>query len=218
MVIEKVTSTIYDYVLSRKGQPVRVETALVLMAAVIQGLSLMHDRGVIHGDIHAGNVVMLGEKTVGFIDFGNAFFSEELIGANPRIAGHLEQVHCFYSPYDIEGYRFSYRDDVYKAVWLGAFLLGGLPQQTYFNELSNQGRAEEVYNFKKFGDMFVYPGGPDRIQQLQNVTEEAKSRIKFHLARVAEKVRSIDDIMERPDYFGIIAELRAAATLVPRGQ
>ena len=58
----------------------------------------------------------MGNSRLGYINFANAFFVEEMQGEPERIAEHLQRAHCFFSPYDMEGFRFSFRDDVFKAV------------------------------------------------------------------------------------------------------
>lgn len=49
-----------------------------LLKTMLEGLRIMHYRGVIHGDIHADNVARLNDGTTGFIDFGLSRFSDDL--------------------------------------------------------------------------------------------------------------------------------------------
>ncbi len=65
------------------GRPGRVEVAL----AVLDAYTELHDRGVLHGDVHAGNVLVdrLGRVTV--IDFGLADVTDAGLPSPPRSSG-----------------------------------------------------------------------------------------------------------------------------------
>lgn len=218
MVMQKARTTMQDCVSGRAGQPVPVSFALNAMIQTVFGLRFMHDKGIVHGDVHPGNIVVLDDGATGFIDFGSAFFIEEMDGTPDRIAEPMSHLHCYYSPYDIQGFRFSYRDDVFKAIWLGAFLMSGTGLDQFCSHLVAHGMGEELYDFKSQGYMFQYPGGPDSVDLLANVTTAAKAEIKLRLGIVLHLVRNVGHINQRPDYDGIIAELEAALALVPEHQ
>ena len=115
----------------------------------------------------------------------------------------------------MQGFRFAFRDDVYKAIWMGAFLMSGSGFDRFCSQLVEGQMAQELCDFKAHGYMFQYPGGPDSVELLTNVTAAAKAEIKQRLGAVLELVRSVDDINQRPDYDGIIDHLESAEALLP---
>lgn len=84
------------------GRRLRLHNTIEIMLKTIRGIKQMHDRGIMHGDIHTGNVVIMSKDNprIGFIEFCLAF--------------------SLYLTYESDGYRASYRDDVYRAVLIGS--------------------------------------------------------------------------------------------------
>ena len=90
----------------------------------IQTIAL-HRADVIHGDIHPGNVCHrrgpLGGLTL--IDYGYASSVSKESNSRPR--GLLKWVHSSLTPWQLQGYSFSRRDDIYKSFFFVASMIWG---------------------------------------------------------------------------------------------
>ena len=187
----------------------RFQYSMRVIRITIRHLQAIHQRGIVHGDIHTGNVVMLegDESAIGLIDFGLAFFASARIGTRERVRDRLSYVHCLHSVYELEGFRASYRDDVYRAVLTGAIILGGRALLDYCQGLQSDGEA--MLKFKNEDFLFQHPGGLDRIASIPEFTPGIQAVVRECLSRVLMLVRNIHAIDELPPYEAILAELEA---------
>ena len=101
--------------------------AMRIVAVLMSVLERVHGKNVVHGDIHPGNVVMLNRDgpSLGLIDFGMAFLDVEMINKPEIKSASLSQVHCLHSLWELQGYRSAKRDDVFRALMVGVFLVEG---------------------------------------------------------------------------------------------
>lgn len=206
------TDLVYDS--AAKGYIFSLQATFQLARDLIQKLETLHRRGVVHADIHPGNVVLMDDEMhhIGFIDFGLSFFAAGKIGTPDRIREPLSHIHCLFSSYDLEGFRFSYRDDAFKAVMIVAFLMNGPPWMSYCERLETDGAA--MLAFKRDHFLFVIPGETDRIEAMSNVTPEAKAEVRSRLQRTLDLVRNIHDINAVPPHMKLMAEFDAISELV----
>lgn len=188
---------------------------LNIMRIIVYQLERLHSRGIVHGDIHGGNVVYLDNDRaeLGFIDFGLSFFAEHMTNYPDKVREPLSHVHCLYSPYELEGFRPSYRDDVFRAIEIGAYLLNTRHFMTYCTALEENGA--EMMRFKSEDFMFWIPGNSDPFVSLDSLP--VGKRVEFHerLQRVLDLVRNVHEIDSMPPYADIMAELLAARALAP---
>jgi serine/threonine protein kinase len=206
MVMERVPMSLFGYVDTFPNKVVPFEEAIRIVRNTIDGIERMHTRGIIHGDIHPGNVVMMNQEIsqIAFIDFGMGFFAESLV-AKPAISHEpLSRVHCYLSHYNLAGYRFSYRDDVYKAVMLLAYLLNGESFMRYCVML--QDYPEAMLQFKRDDFVFLLPGEADRIEALP-ILQDEKDLVRSCLRNILRLVRDIEPVDAIPRYGDIVAEL-----------
>ena len=168
MVMERVGFNLFEHVASTGGS---LKLAVRVMKWLIQSLKVIHNRGITHGDIHGGNVVFMtpgevGEDAAfGLIDFGLGQFHEELAISNPRPYGELSAVHCYHSQWELDGFRLSFRDDIYKTLLLGAYILHGTPWFDYCASL--QASPADMREFKKSDFIFEYPDGPKLVESVE---------------------------------------------------
>jgi hypothetical protein len=187
MVMDKVGENLFNYTLKQGGN---IEFGIKVMKWLMRSLQEIHDRGFIHGDIHGGNVVFLrpGSSDLGLIDFGLGVYEEEIGNNNPRPYNMLQDVHCYHSLWELYGFRLSFRDDVYKTLLLGAYLINGVSWLDYCQAL--QQSQEAMLYFKETSFLFEYPGGP-----------KLQSRIRGPLETLLSYVRgNLRDIQDKPDY------------------
>lgn len=216
MVMERVLWTLDNRVwdLHRIGRRFPVRHSIHLTASLIKTIQRLHGHGIVHGDVHWGNVAMVerGDRQIlNLIDFGNAMFVDEMhrlpiMAREPRSVNH-----CLLSHWNIEGYRISFRDDVFRALLVGAFLINGMP----FSDLCVylETNVEEMLRFKREGFIFSTPSGPDRIDGLDFDTN-TKRFVRRRLFNALNMARSVEGIDERPNYDFIISQLMAAVRVL----
>ena len=207
LIMDRFDQNLYDYVNARGTSLIG---AVSVMKVLLEGLRRMHVMGIVHGDVHPGNIGLIGDKAV-FIDFGLAFHIEEKIGTPEKIGDRLGYVHCLFSHWDLEGYRFSFRDDAYKVIMIGAYLIQGRPFMDHIQQLEKDGEA--MLRFKRDAFLFEVPGSP-KIAASLKIGEDKKMQIQQLLQQVLDSVRSVHDINDLPDYDMLIGLLDSILALV----
>ena len=108
------------------GPYMSVHLATRVGIQVLSLLKRLHTSGIVHGDIHPGNICQKlnkpGEMTL--IDFGTGLFVDAEITHRP-VAGSLTWVHPAMSPWQLDGWGYSRRDDIYKLLFTMANLMIG---------------------------------------------------------------------------------------------
>ena len=120
--------------------------------------------------------------------------------------------HCFLSHWNIEGYRFSHRDDVFKAVLAAAMLMNGKAYQRYCQSLESD--PEAMLSFKRDSFLFTAPGLPDRIEALSNATMWDKAAIRHTFNSILALARTPATVSDLPQYDLISIQLRSLLTLL----
>lgn len=216
MRMQRLDASIHDMVMAshKSGRPLPLQVAIRTMILILRLVEVLHSQGIVHGDIHPGNVVFVdgARSEVMLIDFGVAFFADGKIGAPDRVRAPMSYIHCLYSPYDLDGYRFAYRNDAFNAVMIGSLLINGPDFLRHCVGLEK--RPEEMATFKKEEFLFVVPSVEDRFDSIAGKTIEQKAQIRGHLERVLHFVRTVEDINALPPYEAILVELTEALKLV----
>ena len=189
--------------------------SIEVLRSLIDSLHVIHDREIIHGDVHPGNIVFLDkhESVVGLIDFGMAMLAEEAARMPTSVREPLTNVHWLMSPFSIEGFRQAYRDDVFQAVQTAAILMNGFEYINFLESLVPT--PEALHSFKQTEFLFTYPGGSDVIENLVGVTAGNKQEIRMALEHVLDLTRGVHWIEERPPYDIIWNELDEVLARLP---
>jgi len=182
----------------------------ILLRHVVQlGISSMgairklHEGGgVVHGDIHAGNICLhpTRQHEVVLIDFGKAFFVDEGI-ANDSIREPFSWVHALFSPWDILGKRPGKRDDVFKVLLTMALVLNG-PEFTEYL-ISIESNSTLSYEWKSQRNFFISPEFDFRTE----IPETQGVEIENVFDEILRNVRDIPTPSHRPAYEWIIQRL-----------
>ena len=198
-----------------KGRGIPFKWAIIIGQGMVQALRVVHSRGIIHGDIHSGNVVLLdiGQDNVGFIDFGLSLFSAEWARKQEKVNEELENPFCVYSMYENLGFRRSFRDDLYRAVLLMAMLMNDATYYGHCMDLEQE--PLEMLKFKRDSFLFSNPVGPDVVSAIPGMDREDSFDIRQHLAKVLRIVRNLRQIDELPPYDSVLKELNAIHSLLP---
>ena len=184
--------------------PISLVQAITVTSKALRALQRMHRYGVVHGDVHPGNIVHLAEDSseIRFIDFGFSFLASDQAGHPEQIREPLSSVKWFDSPYELRGSRSSYRDDVFRAVVVAALMVNGPAYTEHLKALQLNGAA--MLKFKNEDFLFKIPNGPDVLESSPN-----KDTIRHHLMRLLSIVRSLHAVDDLPPYAAIQAELAA---------
>jgi hypothetical protein len=185
-------------------------TAMSIGAVLIENLRRLHeDAKVVHGDIHCGNIMLEPDlshqniKVLKFIDFARSFQAYEP-GAWPANVVHEREYydHFYYTHWQAEGYAWSFRDDVMKAIQVIATIMNTY-EYTEFEESIMKEGFESQQEYKRTAYLFEIPNHFSPIESLP-VSDETKIRIRTLLVHVLELVRSLDDINDPPPYAEIV--------------
>jgi len=127
---------------------------------VIQAIERLHeDAGIVHGDIHAGNILIVEDETTGslsvlLIDFGRARRVDRNL-TNDRVNPIGKWFHPLCSPWQIDGRAWGRRDDVYKAVHSFATVINPMEYATRENALLQMSGPQSAIRYKRNACMFV---------------------------------------------------------------
>ena len=187
MVMERIQMNLHAYV---NAQGPSVKLAITVLRWLLSALEVMHEMDIIHGDIHSGNVVIRRESNrLALIDFGLAAHREEieLNDPQPWHPMEVERYNCLHTHWELQGYRKSYRDDLFKTLLLVSFLIHGETFQEYCQLLESQ--PLRMRRFKAELSLFEFPG-----------SRRLKPVVKEPLDEMLEYVRSMETPYVRPDY------------------
>lgn len=213
MVMERVQTTLDLLMmdLGRAGRRLPLVQCIHIMLLLLDAIERIHNQGLIHGDVHWGNVALVNDadgQGIQLIDFGKAMFADEMRSLPDMARAPRSYNHCFFSHWNIDGYRFSYRDDVYKALLVGAFLINGRAFSDLCVGLEKDVNA--MISFKRDEFIFVptLPGG-DHIGSLA-LDDGVKRTLRRRLSNALQSARSVVNLDDRPNYACITAELTSA--------
>ena len=216
MVMEKGLGTLNSVGtgLFRGDQPLL--NAVYVMIKVIEGLSVLHAQGIVHGDVHPVNVLVIETDPVDvrLIGFGASFFQEERSREPDFHRPSNSRFYSMLSHWTIQGYRNSFRDDVYRALWIGAMVMQGPGLSEYCDSLQSSGPSELV-GFKERQFIFSYPG--NTIDILRTVPPADESAVRAHLQNALDLARSVQEVQGHPPYDLILDELRKVAAILTTG-
>jgi serine/threonine-protein kinase len=121
LVMEYVGGQTLKAIIKEKG-PLAVDRALDLAQQVTEGLSVIHQQGVIHRDIKPQNLIVQTDGTVKVMDFGIARMAD--LSALTQ-SGFLVGTPHYISPEQAMGQRVDHRSDIYSlGVVLYEMLIG----------------------------------------------------------------------------------------------
>ena len=212
LAMEKAGMDIETIIKTVSPQGLGLSKSIRLMIDLIEKIERMHSLGVIHGDIHPGNIVTglgynLGD--IRLVDFGNGLYEDQL-GYEPELQREpLSATLRYSSPWNLAGIVPSFRDDVYRALLVGAMAMNGKAYLTFCEML--EWYPPVMFRFKHHYLIFQLPGGQDF---LHGIADEVREEIKETLGKALNISRSVDNLFEKPDYHSIIYELRIVYELV----
>ena len=205
--IQRLGSAIDLYTLQDRFPHGKVPFPMVMRIGIelLDKLRELHSRArVVHGDIHPGNVMIGEDLRVWLIDFGRSRSNLPARSKEP-VDGKFSWLSLMLSPWQIEGYVWSARDDVYNAIRTLALLINGDDYLTFERRIKNAG-PRQILNWKKYGNIWFLPGDYQDTLRSLPVSLYRKEAIRQSLDRVLGFVRNLKDVDDVPEYEKIVRE------------
>ncbi len=224
-VMEQVGWSIHRLVHTASNGRHPLSHALALGANMIESLKTIHNRGVVHGDIHSGNICLeyVDKLTLNvkmfFIDFGRAFFDSNLKHTRIREAYSINDP--LYSHWDLEGWMPGKRDDLFKVFLVISVMLNGNSIYSFLKSLE----VEQAWHWKARDNMFITPSynvfnpqSPE-FQQVAPPNDGVAAAAFVHQVRermeyMLLQLRSIETIHVPINYDAFIGEMRSISRAI----
>ena len=151
MIVEKGGQSLEDVAL---GGPIPFVEGMKIMKQVFEILNIVQIAGIVHGDIHRGNIVQTGNDATSYwlIDYGFAKF----FNGKDRMTKEVT-VNPVLTHWSLMGHSSSFRDDAMQAMMTIASVIGG---REYIEKLRKSSR-EALFYFYGYENIFVYLGKGD---------------------------------------------------------
>ena len=157
---------------------------------------------IVHGDIHPGNIMVDDAGRVWLIDYGRARANKPARSSRPIYDSHFWN-HQAFTHWQIRGYEWAARDDVFNALRSLAWVMN----DSSYDELEKDLRESfDLIPWREREYIFALPGASDAVENLP-VSDEKKEQIRRSLQRILDSVRSLDHVDDVPDYDLIVKEL-----------
>jgi len=197
-----------------------------LSVALVIGIHLMHKlrdlhmtAGVVHGDIHTGNVLIVKDGSavngvLKFVDFGCAFPYSTDMPTDPENPSGFWYDYLL-SSWQMRGFAWSARDDVARAIQIIAQLMHPPDAYYIYEKKIERSGFYNMMRWKESGYWFRIPGF-DPVERLENVGFEERRLIMEHLGHILKLVRSLK-INDQIPYDLIIQILEECAAFASPG-
>ena len=207
LIMEQVGVSLRKYFEDEKSVP--LDNAILLMGNTINVLRVLHGFGVVHGDVHWGNALLLGasdgDGSVVLVDFDQSRFVDDakLAGGPPSVSG--KSAPEYLSPNELGGdakYVPTYADDIYRAYEMVGALLRG---PSFYDSLrSKQGSA--LGEAKKRSNWFVSAESRDLINKIPELNAAIQA---FH-ATVHEGLKSPNAMPDHDKLLSLVTKMLTA--------
>jgi len=124
MIMEYLPHGSLQTLLEKQGK-LPVEQAVRLTIGICEGLAQLHEKGIIHRDIKAENILLTADGRPKIIDFGIAHVPEAFGGMGLTQMGFQPSTLIFSSPEQVRGKEIDARSDVYQVGELLYLMLAG---------------------------------------------------------------------------------------------
>ena len=193
-----------------------------LLARSMELLRTLHMAGLVHGDIHVGNIAFRDSEAewdrrnpdLVLIDFGKARFypfdDDELLAAKAQPSDRIHHL----SPWEIAGHRKAPRDDVYRLVEVFAKILQGETLEPKYSRFCD--KAEMLRWKSDSGNLFSISRDEYGVDPLSGLAEAPG--IYDLLEELTREIRSLTSPAALPDYATIGAILDRISQIVDVGR
>ncbi len=205
LIMDRVEESLHAFV--KRTGPLPVKDAISLGIDLISALEKIHALNIVHGDIFQRNVCFDSTGKLVLIDFGRALI---VTGASP-IARRGLSFFSLFSPWEMMGYRASFRDDLFRVLQLMGFLMNGLPYFDRIQKLSLQPLSangeQPLFMFKARAFIFEL-STKDSPGPVSSIPDSAtRNALEAGLGGVLNTVRHLQQD-QMPDHSSIIGQLQ----------
>ena len=144
------------------------------------------------------------------IDFGSARFLDSE-RATP-IRHPYEYVHEELTPWQLHGFKYARRDDIFKSITVAAEMMLGWPYRRFILSLLQTG-PESLHDWKNEFFIFSTPSF-DPIQNDASLSLISARNVKERLTSALGLVRALNEVSHPIPYSALAAELHFAATIL----
>ena len=230
LVMEKAGPSVNEYLRSFVNEthswPALAKRAIELTISTIRLLKKLHDNGIVHGDVHGGNILFAypyrdssevppEDNSLVFVDFEYAVFFRATRRhpiEQPRPAALNP---ALLSPWQLAGQRMGRRDDLYRALDM---LVASLTLRESHRRLMEKIAAGAHLRGEEKGTFLA--GLKDvRALFVDALDHMEPSPARTHATRVLEVIVNkylvpLDHPDKRPDYEGLISQLEIIRDLL----
>ena len=206
LIMERVGESLNDYVES--NGPLSVNESIRIGCQLIQHLQKLHSLDIVHGDIFQRNVCFKDSgdlQNLVMIDFGRSI----IVSRTSAVARSYISTFPLFTHWEMQGYRSSYRDDLFRVLQLMAYLMNGSKYMTDLFILSSTPFEDDtdppIMSFKERGFIFELNGLKPITEAIHDVN--VRSTVKQGLRQVLDFTRSLK-LDQLPDYDSILATMQ----------
>jgi len=226
MIMEKTGANMEDFMVKVYHRRKRVEfhVGLEILKQVLLHIKALHTMGIIHGDIHPGNIVRSssGDRSdIYIIDYGLATFydRDRPLPEEPIRHGIVNSV---WSHWEMRGYTRSFRDDVFRALRVFGQMVGGDCYWQALGEMQTRNGGKDLLYFYESGDLLAPPDcshHPIHLIRTRELSGEQQQQIFDIWVHILTYVRGITRVNQMLDYDGIVQQIdriiRRVAPVIP---
>jgi serine/threonine protein kinase len=224
MIMERTGSNMEDFMSLHNETTNRIEFKLgmKILYQLISRLKVLHSIGVVHGDVHMGNIVRaLGGSRDQFllIDYGLGSFYDpsQPLPEEPSLPVGQFVGTSILTHWEMKGYRRSFRDDILRAMMtVGRIMNGPRYIEIVQNAEGQAGGLESLANYYEKGNLFATPvaDGYNPVDDVENLTDEIRTIILKKLGDIRKHGQGISGVNMKPDYDYLLSEIHDIQTLL----
>ncbi len=154
-VMERVKGKPIDMIYgSHEDSKLPIAVAALYGIEIVTALRTIHEMNVIHGDIHPSNVMIDVNGKAKLIDFERAkllspsdlryMAKKNLCGQTFSTRMHRLRIHQWSTPWEAQRCVSSFRDDMYRALYVIASMMYGYPLISFFYDLTRGEVTEDM--------------------------------------------------------------------------
>lgn len=189
LIMELITGGTLRELLAERG-PMPPHAAAEVMRAMLTGLAVAHQKGMVHRDIKPDNILINSDHSVKLADFGLVRAASDIAHSTDQIVGTV----AYLSPEQVDGSPITQASDVYSA---GIVLFELLTGQQPFH-----GDTPLAHAFARLHDVVPAPssligGVPKLFDELVATATATNPRDRFHDA--SEFLAALNDVADALD-------------------